>query len=252
MQILTQQQAFDIVTLQYKANTFLDPNWLVKEPKNDYLVASMVEAGEAAEHYGWKWWKKQQQGSEQFKIELVDMLHFLVSDMLLAVNRANDFVKAYDLENKERINRLISETSIVLCRNFKTSYKEINLGFKLYRLDDVSIPRKLALFVIAQAVSMAEAARILGNIVNQCVEEKLAQDTSFVYESYCAKNILNIFRWENGYREGTYKKDWNGQEDNEYLSQVLNEAKARKVPLAMETLLELLQGQYKAVVNSPK
>ena len=35
------------------------------------------------------------------------------------------------------------------------------------------------------------------------------------------KNILNRFRQENGYKDGTYKKIWNGEEDNEVLARLM-------------------------------
>lgn len=41
-------------------------------------------------------------------------------------------------------------------------------------------------------------------------------DTAMLYQYYIAKIALNQFRQENGYKEGTYKKIWMEQEDNEY------------------------------------
>jgi hypothetical protein len=42
-----------------------------------------------------------------------------------------------------------------------------------------------------------------------------------LYKMYLGKNVLNKFRQENGYREGTYHKIWNRKEDNEVLSHIL-------------------------------
>ena len=36
------------------------------------------------------------------------------------------------------------------------------------------------------------------------------------------KNVLNKFRQDNGYKEGTYRKIWNGKEDNVVLSEILS------------------------------
>jgi len=35
-----------------------------------------------------------------------------------------------------------------------------------------------------------------------------------LYEIYVGKNVLNMFRQDNGYKEGTYNKVWYGREDN--------------------------------------
>ena len=35
-----------------------------------------------------------------------------------------------------------------------------------------------------------------------------------LYTLYIGKNILNRFRQDHGYKEGTYIKVWNGSEDN--------------------------------------
>jgi len=37
------------------------------------------------------------------------------------------------------------------------------------------------------------------------------------------KNMLNLFRQEQGYQQGTYQKRWAGREDNEHLMDILNE-----------------------------
>ncbi len=38
---------------------------------------------------------------------------------------------------------------------------------------------------------------------------------------YLGKNVLNFFRQDNGYKEGTYRKLWQGREDNEHLMELL-------------------------------
>jgi hypothetical protein len=52
---------------------------------------------------------------------------------------------------------------------------------------------------------------------------------SFVrlYSLYVGKNILNFFRQDHGYKEGTYKKIWQGREDNEHLIEILGRLDAQ-------------------------
>jgi len=42
-----------------------------------------------------------------------------------------------------------------------------------------------------------------------------------LYCAYVGKNVLNFFRQDNGYQEGTYRKEWRGREDNEHLHELL-------------------------------
>ena len=41
-----------------------------------------------------------------------------------------------------------------------------------------------------------------------------------LWNIYLVKNVLNIFRINNGYREGTYSKMWNGEEDNTVVKRI--------------------------------
>ena len=43
-----------------------------------------------------------------------------------------------------------------------------------------------------------------------------------LYRQYVGKNVLNFFRQDNGYKDGSYLKLWHGREDNEHLVDVLN------------------------------
>ena len=44
--------------------------------------------------------------------------------------------------------------------------------------------------------------------------EELNMSNEDAYIAYIAKNCLNKFRQDFGYKDGTYIKDWNGKEDN--------------------------------------
>ncbi len=47
-------------------------------------------------------------------------------------------------------------------------------------------------------------------------------DFDSLYKLYIGKNILNKFRQDNGYKDGSYKKVWNGKEDNVVMQEILN------------------------------
>ncbi len=42
-----------------------------------------------------------------------------------------------------------------------------------------------------------------------------------MFAQYVGKNVLNVFRQDHGYKDGTYLKEWNGKEDNEHLVEIL-------------------------------
>ncbi|MGH1438831.1 MAG: dUTP diphosphatase [Cellvibrionaceae bacterium] len=83
----------------------------------------------------------------------------------------------------------------------KDNFKDILENFALYTLEnkDFSIPLFIALLE--------------------------ATDMSFddLYCGYVGKNVLNFFRQDHGYQEGSYKKIWNGKEDNEHLVELVGD-----------------------------
>ena len=48
-------------------------------------------------------------------------------------------------------------------------------------------------------------------------------DFPALYRHYVGKNVLNFFRQDHGYQDGSYRKLWAGREDNEHLMELLAE-----------------------------
>lgn len=46
-------------------------------------------------------------------------------------------------------------------------------------------------------------------------------DFDSLYSAYVGKNVLNFFRQDNGYKDGSYVKNWAGKEDNEHLVELV-------------------------------
>ena len=61
-----------------------------------------------------------------------------------------------------------------------------------------------------------------------------------LYKLYVGKNILNQFRQDHGYKEGTYIKLWNGEEDNVTMQRVLEENE----DVTPDGLYQALEGAY--------
>ena len=138
------------------------------------------------DHYGWKWWKHQQPDLEQVRLELVDILHFAMSDYLLQ-DSDNDAVAA-------RI--------------------EAELSDPRQSTDIRSAIETMAQSTIAQqSMHFSDFANIMALI---------EMDFDQLYRTYVGKNVLNFFRQDHGYKDGSYTKIWAGREDNEHLVEVLD------------------------------
>ncbi|MEN8667754.1 MAG: dUTP diphosphatase, partial [Ketobacter sp.] len=64
-----------------------------------------------------------------------------------------------------------------------------------------------------------------------------------LYHQYVGKNVLNFFRQDHGYKEGTYHKQWHGKEDNEHLAEILNTVSDQTTDL-QDTVYKELQARY--------
>ena len=186
-----------MLALQANMNTKVDPNWITA--RYPYLRAVAIEGAEAIEHHGWKWWKKQDKDLSQLQMELVDIWHFILSEILLR----NDDNQLTPLEYL--LSALSDANSLQLIELDNTAYKlnETDLVTKLELLIAISIARRIDL-------------GLFESIMRDC---ELTWTDLFC--QYVGKNVLNMFRQDNGYKEGTYRKMWEGREDNEHLVEIL-------------------------------
>ncbi|MCH2576751.1 MAG: dUTP diphosphatase [Pseudomonadota bacterium] len=195
--MLSKNQAATMLALQANMNAKVDPNWITA--RYPYLRAVAIEGAEAIEHHGWKWWKKQDKDLSQLQMELVDIWHFILSEILLR----NDDNQLTPLEYL--LSALSDPNSLQLIELDNTAYKlnETDLVTKLELLIAISIARRIDL-------------GLFESIMRDC---ELTWTDLFC--QYVGKNVLNMFRQDNGYKEGTYRKMWEGREDNEHLVEIL-------------------------------
>lgn len=179
----------EMLALQNELNSVIDSDWV--NAKNPFLRAAFVEAAEALDHHGWKWWKSQAPDFYQLQMELIDILHFYLSDVLA------EFDVDMDLSTKA-VMAEISEDGVFF-------------DGASYNLADLDIPRLLELLG-AMAAARRRSFAILDRLIERC---SLGWDEAF--QIYVSKNILNLFRQANGYKEGSYIKIWCGEEDNVWL-----------------------------------
>lgn len=214
--MLTQTQAEVMLTLQANMNAKVNPDWV--NAGYPYLRAIVVEGAEAMEHHGWKWWKKQECDLGQLQMELVDIWHFTLSHILLEVKG----------EQSHATKLLLSQL---------TEGNAIKFDNKTYIINELDLISKIEL-----KVGLAAARRIsvplFAALLNDC-----QMDWKELYCQYVSKNVLNFFRQDHGYKEGTYDKHWNGREDNEHLVEVMTEIDSEH-PEFQHILYQSLKDRY--------
>ena len=170
--------------MQEAHNRQVHPDWRTK--RYEYYRAVWVECAELLDHFGWKWWKKQAPDLAQVKLELVDIWHFGLSELLRADELDAEVAEVLDVPPSEGAGaeglRQAVEALATACLQSK--------GFSVERFADV---------MAALPMSFDELFRL-----------------------YVGKNVLNGFRQDHGYKDGTYRKAWAGREDNEHLMELLD------------------------------
>jgi len=179
------KQLLVMLEMQDAMNARVNPEW--RSAGNAWYRAIWTECAEMLDHYGWKWWKHQKPDLEQVQLELVDIMHFAMSDYLL---REDD--------NQAVAARIEAELS------------QPNPG------DDI----RSAIEVMAQS-TIARQSMHFSDFAT--VMHLIDMDFDALYRSYVGKNVLNFFRQDHGYKDGSYIKVWQGREDNEHLVEVVNQ-----------------------------
>lgn len=209
-----------MLRLQAAMNTKVDQDWV--SSAYPYLRAVVIEAAEAMEHHGWKWWKKQHCDLAQLQMELVDIWHFLLSEVLLREggNQESAASSLFDhLEND--------------------ASESIRIDDQIMILAEMDLLQKLQLLIATAAINRLEFG-LFARILSEC-----QMSWPELYRQYVGKNVLNFFRQDHGYKDGTYHKIWHGREDNEHLVELLNSLpeQAEDFP---EQLYRALEKRYPA------
>ena len=173
-----------MVELQHKFNEETIENYLDKNL--NWNSAIIAESGELLNSLGYKWWKKQVPDMENVKVEAIDLLHFVISESIQFLSR--------DRSIKYCIN------SAATC--FYEYFEELET-YDTYNCTDLE--------TMISHLNYDEYDRFF---IMKKIFKALNMSNEDVYIAYIVKYCLNKFRQDNGYKIGTYIKDWNGKEDN--------------------------------------
>jgi len=179
-----QKQISQMLDMQNAMNSRVSETW--RDNNYEWYRAIWVECAEMLDHHGWKWWKHQEIDVPQVQLELVDIFHFGLSLRLMTGANLNDIV-----------NQLAQELTE------KTAESDFKIA--LENLASAAVTNKTF-----DAVALADCMRLMN------------MDLDELFRQYVGKNTLNFFRQDHGYKEGSYIKIWNGEEDNEVLANLVN------------------------------
>lgn len=197
-----------MLQLQDTMNSKVHPQW--REQNYAWFRALWIECAELIDHYGYKWWKKQKADMQQVQLEVVDIWHFGLS-MLIDGREFSAIAKEISdrLENKKDNTAGVIEACEALVSSVITTRQ----------------------FNVVNFWALLEAS-----------------DMTFdqLFKQYVGKNVLNLFRQDHGYKEGTYIKNWHGKEDNECLSEILNQQQTVDANFA-NTIFKALENRYNQV-----
>ena len=182
------------------------------------------ECSELLGSIDWKHWKHGKNDFDNLVLELVDILHFVASSLIVADNDPEEVTVDYE----DILETLLSD----FLQNIDESQddKEMNHIDLLYTMNNkIVIYASILSDHYVRKTNLLEdnylgvtTEMILQNIIiyhmlltpDDISNESLDNTLKTFYSIYLAKNTLNKFRSDSGYADGTYSKIWSGVEDN--------------------------------------
>ncbi|PSM52254.1 dUTPase, dimeric [Campylobacter blaseri] len=184
-----------------------------------------MECAELIDSFAWKHWKNIEEptNEENVAVEIVDIWHFIMSYVLeqayphkdidcvvedvASVSGFGDFcIDPYDM-SEYSIYEIINDVEIIIHDTSGFNFEIHNLLTNYFRLS-----------------------------------LKCGVNLHKLFEIYIGKNVLNKFRQDNGYKDGSYKKVWNGKEDNVVMSEILKTG-----ILKADDIYQKLEENYKSL-----
>ena len=197
--------------MQDAMNCKVDEDWLDRD--REWYRAVWIECAELMDHYGgWKWWKASSPDIEQVVLEIVDIWHFGLS---MQITPQRDFQAV--------ATRLINEWEE------KTTDTDFLRGVETLASEAIT----------NQRFSVASVRFLLSKV------ERTFDD---LFRGYVGKNVLNFFRQDHGYKDGSYIKTWDGQEDNVHLVEILEQVDLN-APTIKDDVYAQLASRYAKVTG---
>lgn len=214
------QRLKEVMHLQDTFNKKVNPNWQVAG--YPFYRAAYLELAEFAEQVNtWKWWKGGQRGPrDQALLELVDTFHFVLSDAIITGRNEHVVFGSWEKASKRVPKKGIGDAQL---------YEDIDAFIEIM----LTQVRHGAGIPIAQFFDIVVS-------FGATLDELLT--------GYIAKNVLNTFRQDNGYKQDRYVKEWGpSQEDNHWLSIFVEELGDT---ITFDRLYDKLSLKYQEVLSN--
>jgi len=205
-----QQALVNMLTMQDRMNRRIHEDW--RSQGFEWYRAIWIECGELIEHYGYKWWKRQEADLEQVRLEVIDIWHFGLSALF---------------GDDKAIEQIAAEVAAELASREPggLGVREATEALALHALQTRSFsPSRFWDLMLAAGL-----------------------DFDALYTAYVGKNVLNFFRQDHGYKAGTYIKTWAGREDNEHLVELVAPLDKAAGDFA-DQVYRALEGRYRDLV----
>ncbi|MFT4825421.1 MAG: dimeric dUTPase (all-alpha-NTP-PPase superfamily) [Halioglobus sp.] len=203
------QALINMLTMQSNMNSRVHEDWV--NQNFEWYRAIWIECGELIEHHGYKWWKKQVPDLDQVQLEAIDIWHFGLSAL---------FQDGKSIE---------------------TLANEIQTELEQHQPSGLGVPESTEALALHSLDSQSFSPSLFWDLL-------IAAELDFqgLYRSYVGKNVLNFFRQDHGYKDGSYIKQWGGREDNEHLVDLLAELDSNAEDFS-EQVYAALKTRYKQV-----
>ncbi len=207
----------EMFALQQKLNDETNGiGWENGYTKNNKMInwkrCIYMECAELIDSFSWKHWKHIDKPTDwdNVTVEIVDIWHFVMSLLL----------EEYKTNTKGDMEQLVKDVLDVQ-------------GFEAFTKEPVMNQSTDTMELINDIESIIHATTgfeidLFDGLLREyfALARKCGVNLRVLYKFYVAKNVLNQFRQDHGYKEGTYKKVWNGQEDNVVMLSFLDSEEA--------------------------
>ncbi|MBU0721323.1 dUTP diphosphatase [bacterium] len=188
-----------------------------------------MECAEMIDSFSWKHWKSidQEPDWDNLQIEVVDVWHFIMS---LALENYDKRMRG----NVEDLALNISELP---------SFDALSAKNESFASQNEVIQKVEEIMILALSRDELELEKMIEDFFELVLMSGL--DLNTLYRLYVGKNILNQLRQDNGYKEGSYIKIWNNEEDNVVMKRLWEEDENLKPDVLYKHLTKIYLSLHK-------
>jgi dimeric dUTPase (all-alpha-NTP-PPase superfamily) len=193
--IIDKDKLMMMFELQHKNNVNTIPEYWIKNLAwNEAIIA---ESGELLESLQYKWWKSGEVDLDNSRMELIDIWHFIMSQLMVEHIKKYSIITTTDDFKGDVLESLVNQITLI-------DHYSITENNELTRLELMHVINE----------SIKTTIDPFNYDTNDLVLHFLTCIASFgmsfndLVELYITKNVLNHLRQNNGYKTGEYIKLW--------------------------------------------